>query len=148
MKVLPKAAIAKKGSFKYCILEKEILQSNPPDSYLLCLYYSFQTLESLFMVIDYCPFNDFSLLLLQKPEGRLSEAEAKVYIAEIFLGMDALHERGFLYRDMKPENVLIDAEGHARIGDFGLSASGVRSKSDFARSRVGTKLYFPPELLS
>ena len=52
---------------------------------------------------------------------RFTEKEAKFYAAEIILALEAMHDSGFIYRDIKPENILIDAEGHLRLTDFGLS---------------------------
>lgn len=52
---------------------------------------------------------------------RFSEAQAKFYFAEILLGIEYLHSKNVVYRDIKPENILIDVDGHIRIADFGLS---------------------------
>lgn len=52
---------------------------------------------------------------------RFTEKEAKFYACEIILALEALHEKGFIYRDIKPENILIDADGHIKLTDFGLS---------------------------
>ena len=53
--------------------------------------------------------------------GRYPEFLAKFYFAEILLGIDYLHSKNIVYRDLKPENVLIDVDGHIKIADFGLS---------------------------
>jgi serum/glucocorticoid-regulated kinase 2 len=52
---------------------------------------------------------------------RFSEDEARFYFAEILLGIEHLHSRDIVYRDIKPENILLDVDGHVRIADFGLS---------------------------
>ena len=52
---------------------------------------------------------------------RLSESQAKFYFAEILLGLEHLHSLDIVYRDIKPENILLDIDGHIRIADFGLS---------------------------
>ncbi len=52
---------------------------------------------------------------------RLTEKETRIYAAELVLAIDHLHEMGFIYRDIKPENILLDSEGHLKITDFGLS---------------------------
>ncbi len=52
---------------------------------------------------------------------RMSESEARFYFAEILLGIEHLHSKNIVYRDIKPENILLDVDGHVRIADFGLS---------------------------
>lgn len=54
----------------------------------------------------------------------MTEDQARFYFVEICLGIEYLHERCIIYRDIKPENILLDHEGHVRIGDFGLSKPG------------------------
>lgn len=70
---------------------------------------------------------------------------AKFYAAEIALGLAHLHEHKIVYRDLKPENLLLDPEGHIRITDFGLSKKGV--EGDTAQSLCGTPEYLAPEIL-
>ena len=60
-----------------------------------------------------------------RKEQKFSERRAKIYAAEIIDALGNLHDAGILYRDLKPENVLLDAEGHIRITDFGLSKQGM-----------------------
>lgn len=74
------------------------------------------------------------------PQGR-----AKFYAAEIVLGISHLHENNIVYRDLKPENLLLDPEGHIRITDFGLSKKDV--EGDTAQSLCGTPEYLAPEIL-
>jgi serine/threonine protein kinase len=69
--------------------------------------------------LDYVNGGDLYFHLKRKTH--FSEKEAKFYGAELLLALSYLHYNGFIYRDMKPENILIDAEGHARLTDFGLS---------------------------
>ena len=58
-------------------------------------------------------------------ERRLTEERARVYLAEVLLTLEDLHKRDIIFRDLKPDNVVLDAEGHALLTDFGLSKEGV-----------------------
>ena len=66
----------------------------------------------MFLIIDFCPGGDFENVLSSKKEP-LSEDEARFYIAEIILAIKELHSRDIIYRDLKPDNVVIDENGHA-----------------------------------
>lgn len=62
---------------------------------------------------------------MMKKENRLSEDRARIYLAEILLALEDLHKRNIIFRDLKPDNVVIDIDGHAMLTDFGLSKEGV-----------------------
>lgn len=147
MKVLNKKNLLRENQIKYSLIEKEILQNNPENSFLLSLHFAFQSVDSLFMVIDYCPNEDLSVLLNKQENNLLEEQTAKFYIAESFLAINELHKRNYIYRDLKPENILLDEQGHAKLADFGLAARNIRNASDFAKSFCGSPLYIAPEIL-
>jgi serine/threonine protein kinase len=84
--------------------------------------------------------------LIQK-EGKLTEERARIYMAEILLALQDLHKRDIIYRDLKPDNVVIDDEGHALLTDFGLSKEGVLEVSNGAKSFCGSVAYLAPEML-
>jgi serine/threonine protein kinase len=69
--------------------------------------------------LDFCPGGDISELLNR--HLRLNEDVAKIYLAEIVLALEYLHKKNIIYRDLKPENVVLDEDGHANLTDFGLS---------------------------
>ena len=78
-----------------------------------------QTPKKLFMVMDFVAGGDFFTLLSR--EGSVTENQGRLFMAEILLALDHLHKLGIVYRDLKPENVLLAEDGHVRLTDFGLS---------------------------
>jgi len=75
--------------------------------------------EQTLLALDYCPGGELFMLLRQKK--RFDLQTLKFYAANIILGLDALHSLGIVYRDLKPENVLINSDGYTKLCDFGLS---------------------------
>ncbi|XP_059087809.1 serine/threonine-protein kinase MRCK beta-like isoform X3 [Tigriopus californicus] len=110
------------------------------------LHYAFQDETNLYLVMDYYCGGDL-LTLLSKFEDRLPEEMAKFYIVEMVLAIDSIHNLRYVHRDIKPDNVLLDANGHIRLADFGsclrLAADGT-VQSNVA---VGTPDYISPEIL-
>ena len=76
---------------------------------------------------------------------RFTEPMAKFYFAEIVLALEYLHQRDIVYRDIKPENILIDIDGHVKIADFGLAK--VIPKREKSYSFCGSPEYMSPEML-
>ena len=74
---------------------------------------------------------------LIRKRRRFSEGIAKIYLCEIVLALDSLHKRDIIFRDLKPDNIVIDAEGHVLLTDFGLSKEGVLSHAQGAHSFCG-----------
>ena len=79
-------------------------------------------------------------------DRRFNEERARWYLAEILLAMEELHKRDIIFRDLKPDNIVFDEDGHALLTDFGLSKEGVQSNSQ-ARSFCGSPAYLAPEML-
>ena len=144
MKVLDKNRIAKQNIFKYAMTERNVLSIiNFP--FIVKLNYAFQTKEKLFLLLDYCPGGDLSKQL--QIQTRFSEDKAKFYICEITLALGELHKKDIIFRDLKPDNIVIDREGHAMLTDFGLSREGVNEKH-MAKSFCGSIAYLAPEMLN
>jgi len=79
--------------------------------------------------------------------GRFSESKTRFYTAEIALALEFLHSQGIIYRDLKPENVLLDESGHVKLTDFGLSKYGLAEKEK-AFTFCGTPEYLAPEIIA
>ena len=143
MKILSKNRIKSQNLFKYAMAERNVLSlTNHP--FIVKLNFAFQTSNKLFLILDYCSNGDLSRHLIY--EKRFSEERAKFYICEILLALEDLHQRGIIFRDLKPDNVVLDNEGHAKLTDFGLSKEGVY-ESDCAKSFCGSIAYLAPEML-
>ena len=112
------------------------------DSLKNSLRFAFQSQTKLYLISDF--FNGGELFHYLS-NGRFSENRARFYAAEIALGLGHLHDNNIVYRDLKPEHLLLDPEGHIRITDFGLSKKDV--EGDTAHSLCGTPEYLAPEIL-
>ena len=143
MKVINKRFLMKNNQLRYAITECSVLkQATSP--FILTLYYSFQTPENLYMIIDYCPGGDLNFHIIQ---NLFEEDEARFYIAELILGIEHLHELNIIYRDLKPENILINEDNHIKLADFGLAKEGVNDVQS-TKSFVGSPAYLSPEMLN
>lgn len=113
--------------------------------FIVHLHFAFQTDDKLYLILDY--INGGELFFHLKREGRFDEQRARFYAAEIAIALNKLHSLNILYRDLKPENVLLDHEGHVRLVDFGLSK---QFNSPDARTFTfcGTPEYLAPEVLT
>lgn len=105
--------------------------------------YAFQSEEKLFFVLEYCPGGELFNLLSQKYS--FNTYQTQFYAAQIVLALEYLHSKDIIYRDLKPENVLIDSDGYIKLTDFGLSKRNVSSNN--AKSICGTPEYLAPEVL-
>lgn len=97
------------------------------------------------MILDFCPGGDLGKIIAH--ERRFNEDRARLYAAEILLALQDLHKRDIIYRDLKPDNVVLDDNGHALLTDFGLSKEGVLEVSKGAKSFCGSIAYLAPEML-
>ncbi|KAF9464404.1 hypothetical protein BDZ94DRAFT_489757 [Collybia nuda] len=123
IKVLKKADMIAKNQITNVKAERMILMKQAESPFVAKLYFTFQSKENLYLVMEYLNGGDCAALI--KSLGCLPEEWAKNYIAEVVLGLEYLHERGVVHRDLKPDNLLIDQQGHLKLTDFGLSRIGL-----------------------
>ncbi|EAS04466.2 Serine/Threonine kinase domain protein (macronuclear) [Tetrahymena thermophila SB210] len=144
MKVLHKSKIIRHNLTKYAMTERNVMSlTNHP--FIVKLNYAFQTSDKLFLIMDYCPGGDLGEHL--QKEKKFSEELVKIYLAETILALEDLHKRDVIFRDLKPDNIVLDYEGHVKLTDFGLSKEGVLDHSSGARSFCGSVAYLAPEML-
>ncbi|ETV84497.1 AGC protein kinase [Aphanomyces astaci] len=113
---------------------------------LVHLHWAFQTPSSLFLVMEYCPGGELSTHIQASPRGYFTEGAARFYIAELVLALEHLHRHGVVYRDLKPENVLLTADGHAKLVDFGLAKFGILEPTHGTTTMCGSFEYLAPEV--
>lgn len=120
MKVMDKASLASRKKLTRAQTEREILQllDHP---FLPTLYTHFETDRFSCLVMEYCPGGDLHTLRQRQPGKHFSEYAARFYAAEVLLALEYLHVLGVVYRDLKPENVLVRDDGHIMLSDFDLS---------------------------
>jgi serine/threonine protein kinase len=143
MKVMSKRLLAEHQQVEQTLIEKAVLIETV-HPFLVGAHYTFQTDNHIFMVLDYVPGGELFRRL--KEEERFSENRSRLYAAEILLGLGHLHSRGFVYRDLKAENILVDADGHLRLTDFGLVKTRMENGGS-TTTFCGTPEYIAPEML-
>ena len=144
MKVLNKAQILERGEMEHTKSEKSILQKLQ-SPFLVCLHFTFQTSDKLYFIMDYV--NGGELFYHLQKERKFDAERVRFYCAEIVLGLAYLHSKGILYRDLKPENVLLTGAGHICMTDFGISKEGLTAADDRTATFCGTPEYLAPEVL-
>lgn len=95
--------------------------------------------------MDFC--NGGELFYHLRKDLKFSENRARFYTAEIIVALECLHSEDIIYRDLKPENVLLDRFGHLKITDFGLSKQGITPENSKTFSFCGTPEYLAPEII-
>merc|ERR1719355_373435 len=112
MKMLRKENVVKRNQVEHTKTERNVLEtvSHP---FIVNLVYAFQTPRKLYFVLEYCPGGELFFHLSRA--GRFSEGRCRFYASEILLAIEYLHRLNIVYRDLKPENVLLDSDGHVKL---------------------------------
>lgn len=120
MKAMDKGIMLNRNKVHRACAEREILDKLD-HPFLPVLYASFQTKTHICLITNYCPGGELFLLLDQQPTKVLKEDAVRFYAAEVLIALEYLHCQGIIYRDLKPENVLLQSNGHISLTDFDLS---------------------------
>uniref|UniRef100_A0A452U7J4 G protein-coupled receptor kinase n=1 Tax=Ursus maritimus TaxID=29073 RepID=A0A452U7J4_URSMA len=144
MKCLDKKRIKMKQGETLALNERIMLSlvSTGDCPFIVCMSYAFHTPDKLSFILDLMNGGDLHYHLSQ--HGVFSEADMRFYAAEIILGLEHMHNRFVVYRDLKPANILLDEHGHVRISDLGLACDFSKKKP---HASVGTHGYMAPEVL-
>ncbi|KAF3938220.1 hypothetical protein ABW19_dt0204192 [Dactylella cylindrospora] len=141
VKVLKKAQVVKMKQVEHTNDERRMLQ-RVKHPFLITLWGTFQDSKNLYMVMDFIEGGElFSLL---RKSQRFPNPVAKFYAAEVALALDYLHSMNIIYRDLKPENLLLDRHGHLKITDFGFA----KEVPDITWTLCGTPDYLAPEVVA
>eukprot|EP00250_Pteridium_aquilinum_P018122 c23956_g1_i1 orf=578-2215(+) len=117
MKKLKKSEMLNRGQVEHVRAERNLL-AEVDSRCIVKLHYSFQDSEYLYLIMEYLPGGDMMTLLMRKET--LSEEVARFYIAETVLAIESIHMHNYIHRDIKPDNLLLDKDGHMKLSDFGL----------------------------
>ncbi|KAK9451165.1 kinase-like domain-containing protein [Limtongia smithiae] len=118
MKTLLKSEMYKKDQLAHVKAERDVLAGSD-SPWVVSLYYSFQDAHYLYLIMEFLPGGDLMTMLITY--DTFPEDITRFYMAECVLAIDAIHKLGFIHRDIKPDNILIDKDGHIKLSDFGLS---------------------------
>uniref|UniRef100_A0A8C1B5G0 non-specific serine/threonine protein kinase n=2 Tax=Cyprinus carpio TaxID=7962 RepID=A0A8C1B5G0_CYPCA len=145
MKILNKWEMLKRAETA-CFREERNVLVNGDCQWITTLHYAFQDDNYLYLVMDYYVGGDL-LTLLSKFEDRLPEDMSKFYVAEMVLAIHSIHQQRYVHRDIKPDNVLLDMNGHIRLADFGSCLKMMQDGTVQSSVAVGTPDYISPEIL-
>ncbi|EYU32562.1 hypothetical protein ABFS82_14G026400 [Erythranthe guttata] len=117
MKKLKKSEMLRRGQVEHVKAERNLL-AEVDSNCIVKLYCSFQDEEYLYLIMEYLPGGDMMTLLMRK--DTLTEDEGRFYVGETVLAIESIHKHSYVHRDIKPDNLLLDRNGHMKLSDFGL----------------------------
>ncbi|CAK56318.1 unnamed protein product (macronuclear) [Paramecium tetraurelia] len=159
VKKMKKHEMIYKNQIGHVTNERKVLEEAKGNNWIVEMKCSFQDEKNLYLVMEYLAGGDLMTLLMKK--DILSEAEARFYMAELVQAVSSVHKLGFIHRDLKPDNILLDNNGHIKLSDFGLCKDAElhfdkpvfsskfkqkQTRREKAFSTVGTPDYIAPEV--
>ncbi|KAK2178245.1 hypothetical protein NP493_551g01022 [Ridgeia piscesae] len=144
IKALKKDVVLEDDNLPCTVTERRVLQIGGQHPNLTHLHATFQSPSHLFYVMEF--LNGGDLMQHLDASGKFDEERSRFYAAEMLCGLQYLHGRGVIYRDLKLENVLLDRKGHAKIADFGLCREGIKGQNR-TTTFCGTPEYIAPEII-
>ena len=144
IKALKKDVVLQDDDAVECtMLERDILSIASDCPFLAELFCAFQTEEHLFFVMEF--LNGGDLMFHVSNSRNFSEERSRFYAAEVALGIQFLHSKFIIYRDLKLDNILLDFDGHCKIADFGMSKQ-LKPIDGKTQTFCGTPDYIAPEV--
>ncbi|KAE8990944.1 hypothetical protein PF005_g19229 [Phytophthora fragariae] len=146
IKTLDKSKLLQRKQVVHTLTEKKVLERLGGHPFIVKLYSAFQTDRDLNFVLEYCQGGELFFHLQQQFSQKFDENTTRFYAAEVLAALSELHANGVVYRDLKPENVLLDAQGHVKLADFGFAKQNM-SPGQRTYSFCGSPEYLSPEMV-
>jgi len=144
IKAIEKKMLIEEDLTAMSMFERSVLTIGCENRFLTNLHSSFQSVDHVFFVMEYVSGGD--LLFHWTEGGKFSVERAKFYTAELVLGLQFLHSRGIIYRDLKLDNVMLTSDGHVKIADFGMAKTNIKDGVK-TNSFCGSPSNIAPEVL-